>query len=136
VIVFAAPIVFADDAGPKPAIAKRAFTRVPAPDGIQIRRYNKANGTQPGKKDRVIVHYHGTLRDGTVFDSSVDRRRPANFRMEQVIPCWKEALTRLHVGEKARLTCPPETAYGFKGAPPDIPPNATLTFEIELLGVQ
>ena len=135
-IVFAAPNAFADEAGPTQATPVRAFTRVPAPDGIQIRRYNKANGAQPGKKDRVIVHYHGTLRDGTVFDSSVERRRPANFRMEQVIPCWSEALTRLHVGEKARLTCPPETAYGFKGSPPDIPPNATLTFEIELLGVQ
>jgi FKBP-type peptidyl-prolyl cis-trans isomerase FkpA len=84
----------------------------------------------------VIVHYHGTLQDGTVFDSSVERRRPTNFRMDQMIPCWVEALTRLHVGEKARVTCPPETAYGAKGSPPAVPANATLTFELELLGVQ
>lgn len=132
----AAPLALADDAEPTRPVPVRAFTRVRAPDGIQIRRYNKTSGAQPGKKDRVVVHYHGTLKDGTVFDSSIERRRPANFRMDQVIPCWVEALTRLHVGEKAQLTCPPQTAYGYKGSPPAIPPNATLIFEIELLGVQ
>ena len=55
--------------------------------------------------------------------------------MTKVVPCWQKALTRLHVGEKARLTCPPDTAYGAKGSPPKIPPNETLTFEIELIGI-
>ena len=125
----------ADDILIPPANPKRAFIRVPAPNGIRIRRYNKTNGASPGKKDRVVVHYHGTLEDGTVFDSSVKRGRPAAFPMKKVVPCWQEALARLHVGEKARLTCPPATAYGAKGSPPNVPPNETLTFEVELIGI-
>jgi FKBP-type peptidyl-prolyl cis-trans isomerase FkpA len=113
----------------------RRFVRVPAPDGIQIRRYNKTDGASPGKKDRVVVHYHGTLEDGTVFDSSRNRGQPTAFHMKKVVPCWQEALPLLHVGEEARLTCPPATAYGAKGAPPNVPPNETLTFEIELKGI-
>jgi FKBP-type peptidyl-prolyl cis-trans isomerase FkpA len=124
-----------DEAAVAPASAKRAFVRVPAPDGIQIRRYNKTDGASPGKKDRVVVHYHGTLEDGTVFDSSVKRGQPSAFPIKNVIPCWQESLTRLHVGEEARLTCPPDTAYGAKGSPPNVPPNETLTFEVELLGI-
>jgi FKBP-type peptidyl-prolyl cis-trans isomerase FkpA len=114
----------------------RAFTRVPAPFGIQIRRFNKTDGAQPERTDRVSVHYHGTLKDGSVFDSSVERGQPAVFPLKRVIRCWTEALTRLHVGEKVEVVCPPETAYGSRGAPPSIPPNATLTFQIELLGIQ
>jgi len=113
----------------------RRFVRVPAPNGIQIRRYNKTDGASPGKKDRVVVHYHGTLEDGTVFDSSRKRGQPAAFPMQKVVPCWQEALPLLHVGEEARITCPPETAYGVKGSPPNVPPNETLTFEIELIGI-
>ena len=130
------PEVFAgDEAAVAPASPKRRFVRVPAPDGIQIRRYNKTDGASPGKKDRVVVHYHGTLEDGTVFDSSVKRGQPAAFPLKKVVPCWQVALARLHVGEEARLTCPPETAYGAKGSPPKVPPNETLTFEIELIGI-
>jgi FKBP-type peptidyl-prolyl cis-trans isomerase FkpA len=114
----------------------RKFTRVPAPDGIQIRRYNATEGAQPGKTDTVVVHYHGTLQNGTVFDSSVERGSPASFPLNRVVPCWTEAVSRLRVGEKAEVTCPPETAYGARGAPPRIPPNATLIFEIELLGIR
>lgn len=116
--------------------AGRKFTRVPAPDGIQIRRYNATEGAKPGKTDTVTVHYHGTFEDGKVFDSSVERGSPASFPLNRVIPCWTEAVTRLRVGEKARVTCPPATAYGARGAPPRIPPNATLIFEIELLGIR
>lgn len=130
------PIVQADEGPAAGAVTpQRRFIRVPAPDGIQIRRYNKTEGASPTKKDRVVVHYHGTLADGKVFDSSVERGHPAAFPMAKVVPCWQEALTRLHVGEKARLTCPPETAYGMKGSPPNVPPNATLTFEIELISI-
>jgi len=116
--------------------APRAFTRVPAPNGIEIRRFNETDGAKPGPTDRVRVHYHGTFKDGRVFDSSVERGRPATFPLNRVIPCWTEAVTRLHVGEKAEVVCPPETAYGARGAPPTIPPNATLNFEIELLGIE
>ncbi len=125
--------VFAEDTS---GAAKRRFTRVVAPDGIQIRRWNKTDGKKPGKSDTVVVHYHGTLKDGTVFDSSVRRRQPASFSLDQVIPCWTEALTRLRVGEKAEVICPPRTAYGLRGSPPKIPRNATLKFDLELLAVR
>jgi len=124
-----------DEAALAPASPVRRFVRVPAPDGIQIRRYNKTDGASPGKKDRVVVHYHGTLEDGTVFDSSRERGHPSVFPMKKVVPCWQQALALLHVGEEARLTCPPETAYGAKGSPPRVPPWETLTFEIELVGI-
>jgi FKBP-type peptidyl-prolyl cis-trans isomerase FkpA len=116
--------------------AGRKFTRVPAPDGIEIRRYNKTNGAMPAKTDRVVVHYHGTLESGKVFDSSVDRGKPATFPLNRVISCWTEAVTRMHVGEKIEVICPPKTAYGARGFPPLISPNATLTFEIELIAIK
>ena len=121
----------ADDMEP----VRRRFTRVPAPDGIQIRRYNKTDGESPGKKDRVLVHYRGTLDNGDVFDSSFERRRPVQFSLEKVIPCWKVALQRLHVGEKAQIICPAAVGYGAKGSPPDIPGFARLTFEVELIEI-
>jgi len=121
------------EASPPPKNVRR-FVRVPAPDGISIRRLNKTDGKKPRKKDRVIVHYHGTLQDGTVFDSTRGRG-PANFNLSEVVPCWTVALTRLREGEKAEIRCPAKTAYGAKGAPPRVPPNATLDFEIELIRV-
>ncbi len=114
----------------------RRFVRVKAPMGIIIRRYNKTDQEKPSEDGRVVLHYHGTLEDGTVFDSSVERRRPASFSLEKVIPCWQEALPLLRVGEKAQLRCPPSTAYGLKGSPPRIPPNATLVFEVEILSAR
>jgi FKBP-type peptidyl-prolyl cis-trans isomerase FkpA len=130
----AAPLALAEEAGEQPPARK--FTRVPAPDGIQIRRFNQTDGAKPSKTDTVEVHYHGTFQDGRVFDSSVERGRPATFPLNRVIRCWTEAVTLLRVGEKAEVTCPPDTAYGAGGAPPRIPPNATLIFEIELLGIR
>ena len=131
-----APAAFAQaGAAPDPP-ARRKFVRVPAPDGIQIRRSNQTQGQKPGREDRVVVHYHGTLKDGTVFDSSMERGQPAAFRLDKVIPCWTEAVTRLRVGEKAEIICPYDTAYGAAGSPPTIPPKARLTFEIELIGIQ
>lgn len=119
------------------AAPKRSFTRVPAPKGIQIRRFNKTDGTIPKRTDRVTVHYHGTLADGgAVFDSSRERGRPATFPLNRVVPCWTEAVTRMRVGETAEVLCPAATAYGMRGAPPKIPPNADLIFEIELIGIQ
>jgi len=92
------------------------------------------DGAQPGPTDEVKVHYHGTLRDGTVFDSSVDRGSPAQFPLDRVIPCWTEALTQMKVGGKSRIICPASIAYGSRGMG-TIPGDAALAFEVELLEV-
>lgn len=96
----------------------------------------EGDGASPAATDRVRVHYHGTLSDGSVFDSSVDRGSPAVFPLNRVIPCWTRGLQEMKVGGKAKLTCPPELAYGARGFPPKIPPNATLYFDVELLGIE
>ena len=95
----------------------------------------KGNGASPGATDRVRVHYRGTLRDGTQFDSSYDRGQPADFALNGVIACWGEALQKMAVGGKAKLICPASIAYGDAGRPPTIPPGATLIFEVELLEI-
>jgi FKBP-type peptidyl-prolyl cis-trans isomerase FkpA len=82
------------------------------------------------------VHYRGTLPDGREFDSSYKRGEPIEFALDRVIACWTEGVQRMKVGGKARLTCPPAIAYGSRGAGGVIPPNATLHFEVELLGVR
>ena len=86
----------------------------------------------------VSAHYHGTLADGSVFDSSVDRGQPLDFTVGvgQVIKGWDEGITQMRVGGKATLTCPPDYAYGARGHPPVIPENATLTFAVELMSCQ
>lgn len=104
--------------------------------GLQITHLVEGSGASPGPQDVVQVHYHGTFPDGKVFDSSVERGAPAAFPLNGVIPCWTEGVGLMKVGGKARLVCPPQIAYGARGAPPRIPPNATLHFEVELLGVQ
>ena len=91
-------------------------------------------GAQPGPTDEVTVHYHGTLRDGTVFDSSVDRGTPAQFPLDRVIPCWTEAVTQMKVGGKSRIVCPASIAYGSRGMGA-IPGDAALVFEVELLEI-
>jgi len=92
-------------------------------------------GAMPSAADTVEVHYHGTLRDGTVFDSSVDRGQPLSFSLGGVIPCWTEGVQKIQVGGKAKLICPSDTAYGDGGQGP-IPGGATLVFEVELLGIE
>ena len=92
-------------------------------------------GPSPSLTDRVRVHYHGTLRDGTVFDSSVVREEPVVLSLNRVIPCWIEALQKMRTGEKVRITCPAQTAYGDQGAPPLIKPGAALAFEVELIEI-
>lgn len=89
----------------------------------------------PTAADTVKVHYHGTLIDGSVFDSSVDRDIPATFPMNGVIKCWTEGLQKIKVGGKARLVCPADVAYGDRGSPPKIKPGSTLVFEVELLEI-
>jgi len=104
--------------------------------GFQITRLREGSGAQPTATSRVKVHYVGRLQDGTVFDSSVARGAPAVFPLSGVIPCWTEAIQQMKVGGKATIVCPPEIAYGARGYPPRIPPNATLTFQVELLGIE
>ena len=103
--------------------------------GFIVRTLTEGSGASPGMMDTVKVHYHGTLRDGTVFDSSVQRGEPAEFPLNGVIPCWTFALQQMKVGGKYKLTCPSDIAYGDRGSPPAIKPGAALTFEIELLSV-
>ncbi|MEO1086409.1 MAG: FKBP-type peptidyl-prolyl cis-trans isomerase, partial [Acidobacteriota bacterium] len=91
-------------------------------------------GASPTATDRVKVHYHGTLRDGTVFDSSRDRGEPVTFGLNEVIKCWTEGVAKMKVGGKAELVCPSTIAYGERAAG-QIPPNAALVFEVELLEI-
>jgi FKBP-type peptidyl-prolyl cis-trans isomerase FkpA/FKBP-type peptidyl-prolyl cis-trans isomerase FklB len=93
-------------------------------------------GDSPKATDRVKVHYHGTLVDGAVFDSSVQRGEPATFPLNGVIPCWTEGLQLMKVGGKSRLVCPADVAYGNRGAPPRIKPGATLVFDVELVEIR
>ena len=92
-------------------------------------------GASPTATDTVRVHYHGTLRDGTVFDSSVQRGEPISFALNGVIPCWTEGVQKMMIGGKSKLVCPSDTAYGDAGQGP-IPGGAALVFEIELLGIE
>jgi len=108
---------------------------IKTPSGAVVTILRPGTGPSPKPTDKVKVHYHGTLTDGTVFDSSVQRGEPATFPLNGVIKCWTEGLQQLKVGGKARLVCPADTAYGDRGAPPRIKPGATLLFEVELLEV-
>jgi FKBP-type peptidyl-prolyl cis-trans isomerase FkpA len=103
--------------------------------GLVFRSLKDGNGPTPKASDVVRVHYRGTFPDGREFDSSFKRNQPAEFPLNRVIPCWTEGVQKIKVGGKARLTCPPAIAYGERGAPGAIPPNATLHFEVELLGI-
>jgi FKBP-type peptidyl-prolyl cis-trans isomerase FkpA len=103
--------------------------------GILITTIKPGKGASPKTTDSVKVHYHGTLTDGTVFDSSVQRGEPVTFPLGNVIKCWTEGLQQMKVGGKSRLVCPPNAAYGDRGAPPAIKPGATLVFEVELLDI-
>jgi len=104
--------------------------------GVKITHISAGSGASPKASDTVKVHYRGTLADGKEFDSSYKRNAPAIFPLGRVIPCWTQGLQKMKVGGKARLVCPPATAYGDKGASGAVPPNATLTFEVELLAIE
>lgn len=93
-------------------------------------------GPQPTTANTVKVHYHGTLINGEVFDSSVERGQPAEFPLGGVVKCWQEGVALMKAGGKATLYCPPDIAYGDRGAPPKIGPGATLVFEVELIEVK
>ena len=103
--------------------------------GLQYEVLVEGTGDSPKENDKVTVHYHGTLIDGTVFDSSVDRGNPATFPVNGVIPGWVEALQLMNQGSKYKLFIPSELAYGERGAGGSIGPNATLIFEVELISI-
>ena len=102
--------------------------------GLQYLILSEGRGNNPTLNDNVTVHYHGTLIDGTIFDSSIDRKQPATFPLNGVIPGWQEALQMMSVGSKWKIFIPSELAYGESGAGA-IGPNSTLIFEVELLSI-
>jgi FKBP-type peptidyl-prolyl cis-trans isomerase FklB len=106
------------------------------PDGLQYIVIKEGTGPTPTATDTVSVHYHGTLIDGTVFDSSIERGEPAEFPVGAVIKGWTEALQMMKVGSKYKLFIPSELAYGDRAAGPKIGANSTLIFEVELLGIK
>ena len=120
---------------PVAAQTDQAKTERKTASGIGITTLQAGKGEQPKASDTVKVHYRGTLADGKEFDSSYKRGQPATFPLQRVIGCWTEGVQTMKVGEKARLVCPPNLAYGSRGVPGTIPPDATLTFEVELLAI-
>jgi FKBP-type peptidyl-prolyl cis-trans isomerase FkpA len=103
--------------------------------GVVLVPITEGTGANPTEESVVRVHYHGTLRDGTVFDSSVERGEPISFPLSGVISCWTEGVQKIKVGGKAKLVCPSDTAYGDQGSG-SIPGGAALAFEVELLGIE
>ena len=114
---------------------KKAGVKTTA-SGLQYKVLKSGDGASPKKTDSVKVHYHGTLIDGKVFDSSVQRGEPVTFQVDGVIPGWVEALQLMKVGDKWQLFIPAKLAYGERAPDPLIGPNATLVFEVELLGIE
>ena len=103
--------------------------------GLVITTIKEGTGASPKATDTVKVHYHGTLPNGKVFDSSRTRGEPAEFQLDGVIKCWTEGVQTMKVGGKATVICPQETAYGERGSPPKIMPKSTLVFDVELLDI-
>jgi FKBP-type peptidyl-prolyl cis-trans isomerase FkpA len=104
--------------------------------GLVYKSLKDGTGAQATPSNTVKVNYKGTFIDGKVFDASDRHGGPATFPLSQVIRCWTEGVAKMKVGGKAQLVCPPEIAYGARGAPGAIPPNSTLVFEVELLDVK
>lgn len=125
------------------ALALLAVMAVPAhaqpatktASGIVITTIKEGTGATPATTDTVKVNYEGTLKDGTVFDSSYQRGKPATFALNQVIPCWTEVVSHMKVGGTVSVVCPTALAYGAHSPTPAIPPNSDLVFKIELLDV-
>lgn len=119
-------------------LAKNAMKKgvVTTSSGLQYEVLKKGDGAIPNANDKVEVHYHGTLIDGTVFDSSVDRGKTISFPVMGVIKGWQEALQLMHVGDKLKLTIPQNLAYGKRGAGANIPPYSALVFEVELFAIK
>ena len=120
-----------------PAAASAAAAPVTTASGLIYQSLKDGTGAAPKASDTVRVHYRGTFPEsGKEFDSSIKRGQPIEFPLTGVIACWTEGVQKMKVGGKAKLTCPPSIAYGSRGAGGVIPPNATLNFEVELLGIK
>jgi FKBP-type peptidyl-prolyl cis-trans isomerase FkpA len=117
------------------AAAKEPGAKVTA-SGLVIQMVKEGRGAQPSATSTVRVHYRGMFPDGREFDSSYSRGEPIEFPLNGVIKCWTEGVALMKVGGAAKLTCPSSIAYGARGAGGVIPPNATLVFEVQLLGVR
>lgn len=129
------------DTGAAPAATASATAAIgetkTTASGLKYQVLKQGSGTaSPKASDSVKVHYHGTLLNGTVFDSSVQRGEPISFRLNQVIPGWTEGLQLMKVGDKFKFEIPANLAYGERSPSPQIPPNSTLVFEVELLGIE
>jgi FKBP-type peptidyl-prolyl cis-trans isomerase FkpA len=116
----------------KAAAAKGAVKK---PSGLIYTELKAGSGPSPKATDKVKVHYQGTLTDGTIFDSSLQRKEPITIALNQVVPCWTEGVQLMKVGGKARLVCPSNLGYGDGGAAPKIKPGAALVFEVELIEI-
>ena len=134
----APPASYPEGEGPPPSTSspsvpssniKRTYS------GLEYEILREGTGQRPTMYNKVKVHYHGYLPNGTVFDSSVQRGQPATFGLNRVIPGWQEGIQLMRVGSKYRFTIPPNLAYGQTGSPPKIGPNQTLKFDVELLDV-
>ncbi len=108
---------------------------IETPSGLQYEVMTEGTGDKPKDTDKVKCHYHGTLINGTIFDSSVQRGQPATFPLNQVIKGWTEGVQLMSVGSKWRFFIPPHLGYGDRQVGPTIGPNTTLIFEVELLGI-
>ncbi len=108
---------------------------VALPSGLQYLVLTQGTGAKPGPKDKVTCHYHGTLIDGTVFDSSVQRGQPATFPLDRVISGWTEGLQLMPTGSKWRFFIPPNLGYGDRQVSAQIGPNSTLIFDVELISI-
>jgi FKBP-type peptidyl-prolyl cis-trans isomerase FkpA len=124
----------ADDSAALAAAAKESGAVVTS-SGLVYKSITEGTGASPKATDTVKVNYKGTFVDGKTFDASAEHGGAISFPLNRVIPCWTEGVQKLQVGGKAKLTCPSAIAYGARGAGGTIPPNTTLVFEVELLGV-
>lgn len=126
---------FLAQAAQEPGAQKLPVTRDGQTYEMVFRELQAGDGPTPKSSDIVRVNYRGLFTNGDVFDNSAKHGGPASFPVDGVIPCWTEGVQHLKVGGKAKLTCPPELAYGESGAGGVIPPNTTLVFEVELVGI-
>ena len=133
------PVIAATSSSYKTAAMKTTTPKtVTLPDGMKYQDIKVGKGAMPKPGQVAIVHYTGTLIDGKKFDSSRDRNQPFEFPLgaHKVIPCWDEGVASMRIGGRRKLICPPAMAYGERGYPPVIPSNATLNFDVELLGLK
>jgi FKBP-type peptidyl-prolyl cis-trans isomerase len=126
-----------DGGTPEPAKPAASGNWKTTASGLKYQVLKQGKGLMsPKASDTVEVHYHGTLLDGTVFDSSVERGQPISFPLDGVIPGWTEGVQLMKVGDKFKFEIPPNLAYGPNSPSPKIPPNSTLVFEVELLAIK